>query len=192
MKSAISNSSGVHSTRPAFNITPPIEFPVRSPSVPSVPSVVELLDRLTAVEKAIAKLNLRLRSITQTVPKFSAVPKTTSEKVHNIINAVAIATGYAPHALISPCRSGDLSKVRWIAIAIIHQYTTLTLVAIGDTFQRDHGTIMHALKGIKTLIAVDKEFAQRFREISNDIIGRYQLGKPLRPLMPCANMAAAA
>jgi len=70
------------------------------------------------------------------------------------------------HELLSPRRSRILARPRQIAMYLAKQHTTNSLPDIGRKFaNRDHTTVIHAVKKIDELIKKDNEIKQNVIEI---------------------------
>jgi len=73
--------------------------------------------------------------------------------------------------MLSARRSRSLARPRQIAMYLSKQQTTNSLPDIGRKFSnRDHTTVIHAVKKIETLIIKDNEVKQNVEEIKNKII----------------------
>lgn len=73
------------------------------------------------------------------------------QAANNIISKVAKFYGFTPNDILSKCRERRFVKARFLSIYFIKQKTDFTLVTIGKIFNRDHASIIHALKTIKTV-----------------------------------------
>ena len=74
------------------------------------------------------------------------------------------------HELLSPRRSRSLARPRQIAMYLAKQYTTNSLPEIGREFSnRDHTTVIHAVKKINELIKKDNEIRQNVIEIKKKL-----------------------
>ena len=74
------------------------------------------------------------------------------------------------HELLSPRRSRSLARPRQIAMYLAKQHTTNSLPDIGRKFSnRDHTTVIHAVKKINELIKKDNEIRQNVIEIKKKL-----------------------
>jgi hypothetical protein len=74
------------------------------------------------------------------------LPRPTAKR---IIKAVSEATGITISDILSPRRSNSVVRARHIAIYIIREYTRKSLPEIGRHTNRDHSTIIHALRCVE-------------------------------------------
>jgi chromosomal replication initiator protein len=73
--------------------------------------------------------------------------------------------------LLSPRRSRSLARPRQIAMYLAKQYTTNSLPDIGRKFaNRDHTTVIHAVKKIDELIKKDDEIRQGVAELKKKLV----------------------
>lgn len=85
-----------------------------------------------------------------------------------IIMNVCKALDVEYNDVIGPLRNRDLLEARKIACTILRE--THTLYAIGKLFNRDHATVMWALKSYKDLMsAKDKEFMAKVKRVNDEM-----------------------
>ena len=93
-----------------------------------------------------------------------------SINIEFIQNIVASHFNLNIHELLSPRRPRSLARPRQIAMYLAKQYTTNSLPDIGRKFaNRDHTTVIHAVKKIDELIKNDNEIRQNIIEIKKKI-----------------------
>jgi chromosomal replication initiator protein len=86
--------------------------------------------------------------------------------VESIQNIVATYFNLNIQEMLSARRSRSLARPRQIAMYLAKQYTTNSLPEIGRKFSnRDHTTVIHAVKKIDDLIKKDNEIKQSVNEI---------------------------
>ena len=91
--------------------------------------------------------------------------------VEFIQNLVASHFNLNIHDLLSPRRPRSLARPRQIAMYLAKQYTTNSLPDIGRKFaNRDHTTVIHAVKKIDELIKKDNEIRQSIIEIKKKLL----------------------
>ena len=94
-----------------------------------------------------------------------------SINVELIQNLVASHFNLNIHELLSPRRSRSLARPRQIAMYLAKQHTTNSLPDIGRKFSnRDHTTVIHAVKKIDELIKKDNEIKQSIIEIKKKLL----------------------
>jgi len=96
---------------------------------------------------------------------------TKSINVESIQNIVAAHYNLNIHEMLSARRSRSLARPRQIAMYLAKQYTTNSLPEIGRKFtNRDHTTVIHAVKKIDELIKKDDEIRQNIISIKKKLI----------------------
>ena len=91
--------------------------------------------------------------------------------VEFIQNLVASHFNLNINDLLSPRRPRSLARPRQIAMYLAKQYTTNSLPDIGRKFaNRDHTTVIHAVKKINELIKKDNEIRQSIIEIKKKLL----------------------
>jgi len=90
--------------------------------------------------------------------------------IEYIQNLVASHFSLNINELLSPRRSRSLARPRQIAMYLAKQFTTNSLPDIGRKFSnRDHTTVIHAVKKIEELIKKDDEIRQNIIEIKKKL-----------------------
>jgi len=94
-----------------------------------------------------------------------------SISVESIQNLVASHFNLNLQEMLSPRRSRSLARPRQIAMYLAKQHTTNSLPDIGRKFSnRDHTTVIHAVKKIDELIKKDSEIKQSVIEIKKKFL----------------------
>jgi len=94
-----------------------------------------------------------------------------SINIELIQNLVASHFNLNIQELLSPRRSRSLARPRQIAMYLAKQHTTNSLPDIGRKFSnRDHTTVIHAVKKIDELIKKDNEIRQSVAELKKKLI----------------------
>lgn len=70
-------------------------------------------------------------------------------------------------AMTSPIRTATFSRARQIAMSICAELTKYTLSEIGNAFNRDHGTVIHAKNAIKNWCSIDSAFEEQYKNLKN-------------------------
>jgi hypothetical protein len=68
-------------------------------------------------------------------------------------------------------RKREIVEPRQIAMYYTHKLTNLTLGSIGFMFNKDHATILHAIKVVKALMEFDREFKEQRPRLEELIFG---------------------
>ena len=94
-----------------------------------------------------------------------------SINVESIQNIVAVYFNLNIQEMLSPRRSRSLARPRQIAMYLAKKYTTNSLPDIGRKFSnRDHTTVIHAVKKIEELIKNNNEIKQNIGEIKKKLL----------------------
>ena len=81
--------------------------------------------------------------------------------ISKIENIICIGEGLSPEEIHNKCRNGELKETRQIIMYFSKKMTNKTWKAIGDYFDLDHATAMHAYKTIQNLVDTDKSFREK-------------------------------
>ena len=94
-----------------------------------------------------------------------------SINVESIQNIVAVYFNLNIQEMLSPRRSRSLARPRQIAMYLAKKYTTNSLPDIGRKFSnRDHTTVIHAVKKIEELTKNDNEIKHSITEIKKRLL----------------------
>ena len=94
-----------------------------------------------------------------------------SISIESIQNIVAAHYNLNINEMLSPRRSRSLARPRQIAMYLAKQHTTKSLPEIGRNFSnRDHTTVIHAVKKIEELIKKDNEIKHNISEIKKKFL----------------------
>jgi len=94
-----------------------------------------------------------------------------SINVESIQNIVAVYFNLNIQEMLSPRRSRSLARPRQIAMYLAKKYTTNSLPDIGRKFSnRDHTTVIHAVKKIEELMKNDNEIKHNITEIKKRLL----------------------
>ena len=94
-----------------------------------------------------------------------------SISVESIQNIVAVYFNLNIQEMLSPRRVRSLARPRQIAMYLAKQYTTNSLPDIGRKFSnRDHTTVIHAVKKIEGLVVNDNEIKNSITEIKKKLV----------------------
>jgi len=135
-------------------------------------SIRELVGALNRV-LAFSKINTKSPNIYECkrILKDFINSNVKSVNVEFIQNLVASYFNLNIQELLSPRRSRSLARPRQIAMYLAKQYTTNSLPDIGRKFaNRDHTTVIHAVKKIDELIKKDNEIRQNVIEIKKKLL----------------------
>ncbi len=85
-----------------------------------------------------------------------------------IIQRVASYTGADP---FKKNKKSKIIEARQVAMYLIRKTTHLTLTGIGELFNRNHATVIHACKVVENYRETDKNFNEKF----NDLFKEFEL-----------------
>jgi chromosomal replication initiation ATPase DnaA len=106
--------------------------------------------------------NGRLESVS--VTKIKPEPPVLIEHIKKMI---CHEFGLTKAELHSDCRGRSLSRPRQIAMYLCSRYSGKSLPYIGQKFNRDHSTVVHAKKVIACILAEGGEMADRIKELES-------------------------
>ena len=135
----------------------------------SIREMVGALNRILAY----SKINTKSPNIYECkrILKDFINSKNKSISVESIQNLVASHFNLNIQELLSPRRSRSLARPRQIAMYLAKQHTTNSLPDIGRKFSnRDHTTVIHAVKKIDELIKKDNEIRDSVIEIKKKLL----------------------
>ena len=134
----------------------------------SIREMVGALNRILAF----SKINVKSPTISECkkILKDFISSNNKSINVEYIQNLVASHFNLNIQELLSPRRSRSLARPRQIAMYLSKQHTTNSLPDIGRKFSnRDHTTVIHAVKKIEELIQKDNEIRQNIVDIKKKL-----------------------
>ena len=138
-----------------------------------------LKSNIRQLEGAVKRLKA-LKSLADSAPSLSMAQSVirdiltdeqpTPVTVENIIQEVSNLYGVTPEDIRSKKRSQQISNARKVAIYLVHDITQMTLAAIGEEFgNRDHSTIVYAVKYVVNNMKKDSDFRDAIESISKTI-----------------------
>jgi chromosomal replication initiator protein len=112
-------------------------------------------------------------------------PEPGSPSVPAIQGAVCSTLGISQQAMLSPSRASAVSRARQIAMYLSRELTDLSLAEIARQFDRDHTTILHAVRAVSARAAGDAEVADTIHR-ARELLGA-RAAAPLPPPQRPAN-----
>lgn len=114
-----------------------------------------------------AEINMDL--VRRVVSSLVSAPERTVT-VASIQEAVCNYYGLEPHMLQSNSRKREVVQARQIAMFLSRKYTKVSLTSIGEQIgNRDHATVLYAVKSIQNLVEVDKEVQYSVEAIESSL-----------------------
>lgn len=132
-------------------------------NIRQIEGVVTKLNALNMVSKVKPTIAVAQNVIKDIVTDHQPIPVT----VEKIINEVGKIYSVDPSEMRSHRRTANISQARKVAIYVIQEVTGMSYEAIGKEFSdRDHSTIVYAIKNVKS----EMERDSGFRSVVDDII----------------------
>jgi chromosomal replication initiator protein len=89
-----------------------------------------------------------------------------------ILEETAAYFGLSPADLVSKSRSRPLTTARHVAMYLLRELTGLSLIKIGEYFDRDHTTALHGIKKIESLMPARGSTYRQVQELTKKIRAR--------------------
>jgi chromosomal replication initiator protein len=89
-----------------------------------------------------------------------------------ILEETATYFGLGPSDLSSKSRSRPLTTARHVAMYLLRELTGLSLIKIGELFERDHTTVMHGIKKIEGLMPARGSIYRQVQELTKHLRAR--------------------
>ena len=93
-----------------------------------------------------------------------------------ILDETAQYFGLGPGDLISKSRSRPLTTARHVAMYLLRELTGLSLIKIGELFERDHTTVIHGIKKIEGLMPARGSTYKQVQELTKKFRARSRGG----------------
>jgi chromosomal replication initiator protein len=93
-----------------------------------------------------------------------------------ILEETAAFFGLEPDDLASKSRSRPLTTARHIAMYLLRELTGLSLIRIGEHFDRDHTTVMHGIRKVESLMKSRGSVYRQVQELTKRIRARARSG----------------
>ena len=103
-----------------------------------------------------------LKEIISTLPKRNIT-------ISVIIDEVEKYYHLPQGSLITKKRSNDVAYPRHIAMYLAREVLNESYPRIGEEFNRDHSTVMNAVKKVKANLSGDRELAEKLEDLVNNI-----------------------
>jgi chromosomal replication initiator protein len=86
-----------------------------------------------------------------------------------ILEETAAYFGLGPGDLVSKSRSRPLTTARHVAMYLLRELTGLSLIKIGELFERDHSTALHGIKKVEGLMQSRGSTYRQVQELTKKI-----------------------
>jgi chromosomal replication initiation ATPase DnaA len=91
------------------------------------------------------------------------------EKIRIILNTVCYGYEIKPIAIKGKNRQSNIREARQLVAYFVREYTGLSFPKVGFVINRDHATVMHSIKVVKSEIEFNKDYRRKY-ELINEII----------------------
>jgi chromosomal replication initiator protein len=88
------------------------------------------------------------------------------KKIHQIQNTVAEHYGISLGRMLSPVRTKYITRARHVAMWLARKKTCASLHEIGAAFDRDHTTVLVALRKVDQMMASDMSFREEVENLT--------------------------
>ena len=85
--------------------------------------------------------------------------------IDTVLNDVAHAFNVTKKEMISKSRKRPFTDARQLAMYLINQHLNRTQEATGEIFDRDHATVIHALKKVNNIMDTEKNYRIKVNKI---------------------------
>jgi len=126
----------------------------------------------SAVVGLIARASLLREPITLTLARelvAEIAPPEGPDRAEIIIQTVCRAFQIDPEELVSRSRKRRVSEPRQVAMFFLRKFTSASLAAIGERFQRDHATVLYALQAVERKLASSDRFRYRLEYLEKEL-----------------------
>jgi chromosomal replication initiator protein len=141
-----------------------------------VPGNVRLLEgamtRVLAVSSLLSEplsTPIVRRALDRTTGQRAAAAATASPSLQQIQDSVCAACGLSREELLSSRRSTRISHARQLAMYLARELTPLSLSEIARGFDRDHTTVIHALRVVESRLEPGSETSERIHRVRADL-----------------------
>jgi chromosomal replication initiator protein len=99
-------------------------------------------------------------------PSGGAGDELTAEAIQD---AVARVAGVPRAEILSPRRTPRVAQARQLAMYLCRELTPLSLAEVARAFDRDHSTVMHAVRAVSARIEPDSETAAVIHDVKSSL-----------------------
>jgi chromosomal replication initiation ATPase DnaA len=112
----------------------------------------------------------RIAEATKNLPgQAPATAPTHPRQVQLIIERVARYWNLRINSLVGRSRLKNIARARFVACYLIKIIRKSSFEQIGEWINRDHSTVIHAIRTVERLIEADPEFAQQVQHVMESL-----------------------
>lgn len=121
----------------------------------AIPAEEQSLSKILAIDGQVAYHQRQIMGLMADRSKLTSM----SSSAMQIIHAVCAVHGIPEPLLMSKTRTQEVALARQMAMALVAERLSWGMSRIGRFFDRDHGTVIHAVHHVSELVAVDAPVA---------------------------------
>ena len=123
-----------------------------NPMLAQDPELQAIIAKLKSNAEIIEALQILARYDAAQRVRFESVfaPASTDQSIHESIKPVLGWHGYTLKAIRGRSRDAEIARCRFECIYVAHKKTGARSARLGRFFNRDHGSILHAIKTVET------------------------------------------
>jgi len=111
------------------------------------------------------EVTLRLAMEVGALHKMGLLNRPGAIEGKHVIMATSSAFGIPVDKLLGPERPNHIAFARMAAMYVMREKLQMTLIDIGQVFNKDHGTVLHAVKRVPKLIKSNKLFSENLKKV---------------------------
>jgi chromosomal replication initiator protein len=109
------------------------------------------------------------RALDRSARERAASARAATPTLTEIQDAVCAVCGLGREDLLSHRRSAKVSQARQLAMYLARELTTMSLAEIARAFDRDHTTVIHALRAVDGRLEPGSETAHQIHRVRLDL-----------------------
>jgi len=121
--------------------------------------------------------NIRIQNIAINIDNVRSIITEYLGSSSRRLNSTAITSAVGdffsvnPSALKGKKRNREILVPRQVAMYLIRDLTDLSLEDVGEFFERDHSTVLNAIKRVNSMMAEDSSFKRKLLDIRESLLG---------------------
>ena len=100
--------------------------------------------------------------------------KNTSVQEHIEAAIGEVYPHFLPSMVKCTSRKGEIVEMRHIWMQLMYKFSGISLVKIGKMCNRDHSTILHAIRKVDALCLYDKRFRRQYEKVLKIVMDKLQ------------------
>ena len=130
----------------------------------------EIISEITALKERIKNLHqlLELRGIASQLESEVMHGTASKEIIRTVSEIVCRRYKLDFQRLVSPGREQSITLPRQIVFYLVRSIGMVPFSRIGESFGRDHGTVMHGCRSVEDRISTQESFAQQIESLKQE------------------------